>query len=97
MAPNTQRTACVLPQRIDVGRHFIMTGGPDAVRETVASMTSRVQSFGQYITNLTVYPAMASLFADEKFQRVAAAVCPVRLAFLFIHDDDPLPRFVFVT
>ena len=79
MAPNTKRTACVLPQRIDIGRHFILTGGPDAIRENVASMTSRVQSFGQYITNLTSYPAMAALFADEKFQRAAVAVCPVRL------------------
>lgn len=27
LAPNINRTHCILPQRIDVGKHFITTGG----------------------------------------------------------------------
>lgn len=27
LAPNVNRTHCILPQRIDVGKHFITTGG----------------------------------------------------------------------
>ena len=29
-----EKTSCVLPGRIDVGRHWIMTGGPNALRES---------------------------------------------------------------
>jgi hypothetical protein len=29
-----EKTKCVLPGRIDVGRHWVMTGGPNALRES---------------------------------------------------------------
>lgn len=43
-----KKTSCVLPTRIDVGRHWILTGGPNALREPISSMTSRASSFGSY-------------------------------------------------
>jgi hypothetical protein len=49
LLPNIDRTLCILPQRIDIGRHFILTGGPDAMRESYKKMVSRLSSFGVYM------------------------------------------------
>ena len=49
LVPDISRTKCILPQRIDIGRHFILTGGPDAIREPYEKMISRVSSFGRYM------------------------------------------------
>ncbi|CAK9088781.1 unnamed protein product [Durusdinium trenchii] len=67
---------CILPQRIDVGKHFIMTGGPEAIREPYEDMISRVSSFGRYLFNLQDLPVVEKLFEDEKFQHFAKSVCP---------------------
>ena len=45
--PNANRSLCVLPGRIDVGRHYMLTGGLDGLREPIESLASRVQSFGR--------------------------------------------------
>ena len=44
--PNSDRTLCVLAGRIDVGRHYILTGGLQGAREPFEYLVSRVQSFG---------------------------------------------------
>ncbi|CAE6911887.1 folD [Symbiodinium sp. CCMP2592] len=67
---------CILPQRIDVAKHYIMTGGPEAIREPFEDMVSRVSSFGRYMFNLTEMPVVEQLFAGPKFQRAAKSVCP---------------------
>lgn len=82
LTPNLNRTKCVLPSRVDVGRHFIITGGPDAIRENVADMTARVQSFGRYITNLESHPLFLEIFNDPKFKKNAESVCPESKRFL---------------
>jgi len=74
--PDLTREKCILPQRVDVGRHFVMTGGPEAIREPFEHMISRVSSFGRYMFNLTQYPVMEEIFASHKFQTVARSVCP---------------------
>ena len=56
LVPNLARTLCVLPGRIDIGRHFILTGGLDGLREPYERMISRVQSFGRYMFDLTDFP-----------------------------------------
>lgn len=73
---------CVLPQRIDVGRHFIMTGGAEAIREPYEDMISRVSSFGRYIFDLGELPVVQELFANKKFLSFAKSVCPTEKQLL---------------
>eukprot|EP00435_Cladocopium_sp_Y103_P070685 s33_g35.t2 len=67
---------CILPQRIDVGKHFIMTGGPEAIREPYEDMISRVSSFGRYLFDLKELPVVEKLFENPKFLHFAKSVCP---------------------
>ena len=82
LIPNKNRTACVLPGRVDVARHFITTGGPDGVKESYSRLLSRVQSFGRYMFDLDQYPVVQALFASESFKRSAQGVCPVGKRYL---------------
>ena len=78
LVPNVAKTECILPQRVDVGKHFIMTGGPDAIREDVKDMTSRVQSFARYMTgdSLKDHPVIQELFNALHFIEAARTICP---------------------
>ena len=81
LVPNKNRTMCILPQRIDlgkfkntvpfvywvlvnrtfnlqIGKHFILTGGPDAIREDFELMVDRLTSFGRYIFDIDKYSAI---------------------------------------
>ena len=74
--PNINRTHCIYPQRIDVGKHFLLTGGPDAIRENIKDMTSRVQSFARYLTgaSLEKYSIIKELFYSDKFMKAAQTI-----------------------
>ena len=48
LVPNSNRTLCIFPQRVDVGKAFIATGGVDGLRENYDSLISRTSSFGAY-------------------------------------------------
>ena len=77
LIPNSNKTECILPQRIDIGKHFIMTGGVDATREFHENMVSRVSSFGVYMIDaIEQYPVVNDLFLRDSFQKVAKEVCP---------------------
>ena len=76
LVPNSDRTLCVLPGRIDVGRHYVLTGGLQGAREPFEWLISRVQSFGRYMFDLTQYPEATRLFEDPKFHTLARRVCP---------------------
>ena len=77
LVPNGNRTLCVLPGRIDIARHFILTGGPmEGLREPYESLASRVQSFGAYMFNLSEYPEVGKLFDSPRFLQLARRVCP---------------------
>jgi hypothetical protein len=71
-----QKTSCILPGRVDVGRHWIMTGGPNALRESYSKMASRVSSFGSYNFDLDKHKVVNQLFEDPKFQKIAKGICP---------------------
>lgn len=73
---------CIFAQRVDVGRHFVMTGGPDAVREPYEQMVSRVSSFARYMFNVKEYPVVDKLFSSDKFQEAAKSVCPADKQYL---------------
>jgi len=76
LMPSTDKKECVLPGRIDVGRHYILSGGPEGLKESYYKLVSRVQSFGRYTFDLKPYPVVQQLFNNKSFLDVAQAVCP---------------------
>ena len=80
LVPSRDASLCILPGRVDVGRHYIMYGGVAALRESYEALISRVQSFGRYyfdnVRGITIPPAMQDLFKSAKFVEAATAVCP---------------------
>lgn len=82
LIPNVNKTLCSLPQRIDVGRHFMLTGGPDAVRESYDQLIDRLSSFGKYMTDLSKLPVVEELFESDGFQDAAKKICPADKQYL---------------
>lgn len=76
LIPDQARTMCILPGRIDIGRHYTLTGGFEGLKESYEDVVSRVQSFGRYMFNMTQYKEIASLFTSESFLGPAKNVCP---------------------
>ena len=76
LVPSKDGTLCLLAGRIDIGRHFIMSGGVDGLREPYETLISRTLSFGKYMFNLTQYPEAAALFKSPQFVAAARKVCP---------------------
>jgi hypothetical protein len=83
MVPNQNRSECVLAGRIDIGRHFILSGGPTlGLRESYESLVSRVQSFGRYMFDLSQFPEVRDLFDQPNFLALARRVCPADKQYL---------------
>lgn len=82
--PNNEKTACVFPERIDVGKHFILSGGFDGMKEPVEDMIHRVSSFAKYnfMGFIDNYPVVQQLFNNEKFLDSAKKVCPKEKQYL---------------
>ena len=76
LVPDKTETLCILPQRIDIGRHYTLTGSSEGLREPHANMFNRMSSFGRYMTDLYEHEAGIKLFESEKFQKAAKTVCP---------------------
>lgn len=79
LTPSSDRSLCVLPGRIDVGRAYVLSGGLEGLKESHATLVSRVQSFGRYhfmADPSSVFPEASQLFDLPQFRRLAAAVCP---------------------
>jgi len=56
MVPSLNRSECILANRIDIGRHYIKTGGVDSMRELYATAIARLLSFGRYIFDVAAHP-----------------------------------------
>jgi len=76
MIPNINRTLCILANRIDIGRHYITTGGYNGAKEPYAVAVGRLQSFGRYIFDPSTYPVVEKLFTCKGFQDAAKNTCP---------------------
>ena len=76
LIPNRAGDLCVLAGRIDIGRHFILSGGYVGLKEWYEDAVTRLQSFGRYIFDLKNYPLVGQLFESEQFQQHAKTVCP---------------------
>ena len=76
MVPSSDRARCVLAGRIDIGRHYILSGGVDGLKEPYEIAVSRLLSFGAYVFNASAIPIVAELFESDAFQAAARTVCP---------------------
>ena len=76
LVPNVNRSACILPGRIDIGRHFILGGGVHGIKESYDRMISRILSFGRYIFAPDKDMVVGKLFASPSFVDSAKAICP---------------------
>jgi hypothetical protein len=82
--PNSDQTMCILPERFDVGKHFVMTGGLDGSKENFQELVDRVSSFGRFMfsQNMDDYPVVKSLFESEKFVAASRKICPIEAPHL---------------
>ena len=82
--PNPNRTLCILPERVDVGKHYVMTGGLDGMKEPFSDLVNRVSSFAKYtfLRDLDKFPVVQQLFNSDKFQTAAKSVCPADRSYL---------------
>lgn len=76
MVPSVNRSLCILPGRIDIGKHYVMSGGIEGLKEGASSLTARALSFGRYIFDLDAHPEVRGLFEGERFQAAAMGICP---------------------
>ena len=76
LVPTADRKRCLFPGRIDVGRHFIRSGGIDGLKESYDVVASRVQPFLRYIFNFTDVPVANKLLQSAEFRKLAVSVCP---------------------
>ena len=52
LVPNRDRSLCSLANRIDVGLHYLKSGGPSGIKETQDALVARTLSFSKFfITN----------------------------------------------
>jgi hypothetical protein len=82
LVPNINRTLCTFPGRVDIGSHYIRSGGHEGLKETYESLVSRILSFGVYLFDLSKYPPLAVLFESANFQEGSKAVCPPARTYL---------------
>eukprot|EP01064_Diplonema_japonicum_P018716 TRINITY_DN27400_c0_g1_i1.p1 TRINITY_DN27400_c0_g1~~TRINITY_DN27400_c0_g1_i1.p1 ORF type:complete len:464 (+),score=53.70 TRINITY_DN27400_c0_g1_i1:78-1469(+) len=82
MVPNVNRTHCILAGRMDIGKHYIVTGGTLGLKEKYENLVSRLQSFGAYNFDFVKYEWMAKVFEGRNFQDSAKSVCPPTQQYL---------------
>jgi len=73
----SQPNLCILPSRLDIGRHFLLTGGYSNHRESYARLVSRAQTFYSHTFDkkLEALPEFKSLFESPKYKQAASAIC----------------------
>lgn len=81
MVADSTYTKCLLPQRVDIARHYLMTGGPDGYKEKYETMASRIQSFIGYLFDKLDTPSMKLMFQDPDYVARATNVCRGRSVF----------------
>jgi len=82
LVPNSKNDSCVLPGRVDIARHFLLTGGLAGRKEPVETGVSRLLSFGRYMFNVSDYPEASVLFDSPKFLQAAREICPADKQYL---------------
>ncbi|KNC47277.1 uncharacterized protein AMSG_03707 [Thecamonas trahens ATCC 50062] len=79
MVPDKTNTKCVFPARLDIGRHYILSGGRGGFKESYESLVSRMLSFNKFLftsdDSLTSMPEFRTLFESKGYRDGAAGVC----------------------
>lgn len=75
-------TKCVFPGRIDVGLHYLTSGGVEAKKENIELLTSRVQPFLHYILDYKKDPLTKNLLESPDVVKAAESICPKDKPFL---------------
>ena len=76
MTINSNRTLCHIPQRIDVGNHFIATGGFNSAMESYEKMVSRILVLHARFNNLIKsFKIEEEITKNENFFKQAQQIC----------------------
>ena len=76
MSVNLNRTMCHIPQRIDVGNHFIATGGFNSAMESYEKMVSRILVFHSRFNSLIKNNRISEeITKNEEFLNHAKEIC----------------------
>jgi hypothetical protein len=90
LIPNRNRTLCILPDRLDVAHHYLMTGGHFGFKERYERLASRMLSYSQFFITgkgkstgdsnreLSDVKEVQTLFNSEAYKRESAVVCEGR-------------------
>jgi hypothetical protein len=67
LIPSQSKKECVLPGRIDIARHFMLSGGVEGIKEGYDDLVSRVQSFGRYMYATAAHFSYSRLVVKSYF------------------------------
>lgn len=82
MVPSKDNTRCILASRLDVGRHYVMTGGNTGMKEPYENLVRRLLSFSQFFIGKGKsvlskdIPLIDKLFESKAYQDAVKKVCP---------------------
>ena len=72
---NKQTQKCQFPNRIDIGMHFIKTGGYNGWKESYSKMMQRLHPFINYQFDAYKRPEFVKLFEKNEFQQSVKHIC----------------------
>ena len=72
---NENTGKCQFPNRIDIGKHFIETGGYNGWKESYQNMIHRLNPFINYQFDAYERPEFIELFEADEFQKVVQHIC----------------------
>ena len=89
LIPNIKRTLCILATRIDVGVHYVKSGGPSGLKERFDSLALRTLSFSKFFISNPLsaekqakttaseldLPELKTLFESSAYRSSALSVC----------------------
>lgn len=89
---------CLLPARVDVGRHHLASGGRSGFKETYPRLVSRMLSFIAYIFDQLDTPLMKEMFESPKYVKLATEICrgnpifdPFQLNLVLVLPGQEMP------
>lgn len=82
LTPNHDRTHCIFPERIDVARHQMLSGGIDALKDSYGTAVSRLIVLQRYFHGaeggIEGIPEVEALFKSEAYMSKARLMCEGR-------------------
>ncbi|EGD82603.1 hypothetical protein PTSG_11983 [Salpingoeca rosetta] len=82
MVPSRNGSHCILAPRLDIGRHYVLTGGNTGLKESYDKLVSRLLSFAQFFIGSNKdalaqnIPLIDKLFESPAYKKAVDKVCP---------------------